>query len=134
MIFKDSLTTQFMAMILLGLVSMILIGVQKPFKHSNVAEMGHEVVIILIMYHMFCFTEFVPDPKVRSWIGYSVILITALHLFVFYFLTLRKKVRGFLRERKNKSIMSKSRTNVQHREMKNAIKAHNRERRELLAL
>ena len=49
-------------MILLGLVSIVLIGFQKPFKRSNIEEMSHEIVIILIMYHMFCFTEFVPDP------------------------------------------------------------------------
>ena len=92
--FNKLLIVQFIAMLILGLISILLIALQKPFKGSNLVEMGHEIVIILIMYHMFCFTEFVPDPEVRHIIGYSVVFITFLHLMVFYTMAIYQAIKA----------------------------------------
>ena len=59
--------------------------------------MADEVVIILIMYHCFCFTDFVPDPKTRHQVGYSLILCILLHLLVFYLITFYHYLRGQIR-------------------------------------
>ena len=41
----------------------ILIGFKSPFKEANLnrAELQNEAFIIFFMYHIICFTEFVPD-------------------------------------------------------------------------
>ena len=102
-----------MAMIFFGLISIVLIALQKPFKGSNLVEMGHEIVILLIMYHMFCFTEFVPDPEVRNLIGYSVVLITFLHLIAFYTLVIYFAVKAAIQKCRTNSTMKKSKNSIQ---------------------
>lgn len=101
---------------------MVLIALQKPFKGSNLVEMGHEVVILLIMYHMFCFTEFVPDPEVRNLIGYSVVTITFLHLFAFYALRIYFAIKAAIQKCRMNATMRKSKNSIQQNEIKRANK------------
>ena len=46
-----------------GIATMVLIGVKKPFKTRtrNKVEILEESVIIELMYHMFCFTDWIND-------------------------------------------------------------------------
>lgn len=64
----------------------------------NIAEMADEVVIILVMYHCFCFTDFVPKPKTRHLVGYSVIFCILLHLLIFYLITFFFFMRRTIRQ------------------------------------
>ena len=72
-----------------------MIGSQRPFlsENRNRAELAHEVVIICIMYHVLCFTDFVGDPVARHYVGYSLIGCTLLHLLGYLSLELYYFVR-----------------------------------------
>ena len=52
---------------------------------------------MVTMYHVFCFTEFISDPIVKHYIGYSLITSISLHLLFFLgaiaYLNSRKKIR-----------------------------------------
>ena len=82
----DYLITQYFTLTMSSVAMIILINWQRPFKRKlrNTAETAHEVVIIFLMYHAMCFSDFVPDARTRHQIGYSMIGLTLLHLFIFY--------------------------------------------------
>lgn len=84
-------------MTITGMITIVIIAVRKPFKEANWFELAHEVVIVLISYHVFCFTEFVPDPQIRYYVGYSVILVTVTHLTVFYSVTIYGWIKAAIR-------------------------------------
>lgn len=104
------------------MVSVLLIGHQKPFKGSNWTELGNEAVILLIMYHMFCFTEFVPDPQVRYMIGYSVVAIAVVHLLVFYIWKIISVVRSAIRECRITFALRQSRASKEIEELKRVLR------------
>lgn len=66
---------QYLTLVMTGVATIILIGYKRPYanKSDNRAEIVQESMIILIMYHVFCFTDWLPDLTVRHWLGYSVI-------------------------------------------------------------
>ena len=66
-LFPSNLTTQFFALEITGLATIMMIGYTIPFKSPsrNKAEMLEEVAIIILMYHMLCFSDWQPDMKTR---------------------------------------------------------------------
>lgn len=56
----------------------------KPFKVSlmNAIEILNELCVLIANYHLLCFTDFVPDPKMQSNIGYSLLGFTGLTLAI----------------------------------------------------
>jgi len=66
------------------IVQVILLGRVAPFKNrfSNHFEMFSETIVMMVMYHLVCFTPFVPDLKVRFMLGYTVSAVICLHLLV----------------------------------------------------
>lgn len=42
-------------------------------------QIGDEFLILLVFYHLMCFTPFLWDYRKRYFVGYSVILIVSLH-------------------------------------------------------
>jgi len=42
--------------------------------------MFNEMIVLMLIYHLICFTDFVYDPKTRDTVGYSMIFITSLAL------------------------------------------------------
>ena len=79
---------------------MILISVQRPFKemHRNRMELFDEGFIIFFMYHIFCFTDFVPEQATKNIVGYSAITCMLAHMLYFYILLayfyVRKKTKS----------------------------------------
>ena len=63
LLFSKSLLTQYLTMMMTGGATIMLIVATKPFTSlsRNRAEMAQEFVIMVIMYHVFCFTDFVLD-------------------------------------------------------------------------
>lgn len=55
--------------------TMIFIGHETPFASSmrNKAEVLEQLAILVIIYHIFCFTDWLPDLFVRHNLGYSLI-------------------------------------------------------------
>lgn len=58
-------------------------------KGTYMYELFSEVVLMLVIYHMICFTPFVADLEVRFKLGYSVIAVISLHLAVSYLIILK---------------------------------------------
>ena len=58
----------------------------KNSKFDQRMEAFNEVKLLLIMYHMLCFTNLGPDPETKYMIGYScsatLILGTAINMFM----------------------------------------------------
>ena len=99
-----TLTVHYATLTVSGLATIILIGLTRPFveNNDNKAEILHELVIIVIMYHIFCFTDFVPNMQARHMLGYSVMVCILTHLLVFYVLKLIglvKYIRKWYRRR-----------------------------------
>ena len=65
------LVIQFFVFVMCSVAQIILIGTVTPFKtrQENNLETTNEVLTMLIMYHIFCFTDFVPEEKTRYYIG-----------------------------------------------------------------
>jgi len=74
----------------------IIIGRIRPFKETvrHNFEFFNEVIIMLVMYHIICFTPFVPDLEVRFRLGYLVCLVVAVHLLVNLFFMAKDSIRN----------------------------------------
>ena len=67
---------------MLSVTQVIFIGTVAPYinSRSNNIEMVNEILTIAIMYHIFCFTDFVLDEQTRYYIGYSCLAANIGHL------------------------------------------------------
>ena len=67
---------------MLSITQVIFIGTVAPYKdrHTNNLEMVNEILTMEIMYHIFCFTDFVGDEQTRYYIGYSCLAANIGHL------------------------------------------------------
>ena len=94
-----------------GIATIITIGFQKPFKSKlrNFAEVLEEVTIILIMYQILCFTDWMTNLVVRQYLGYSVTVCILLHLFFFIVFSLWVTIRAKINYMKRKKILKKAR-------------------------
>ena len=88
-----------------------------PFKSSarNYAEIIDESSIFIVMYHMFCFTDWIFDAEMKHKIGYSAIGFVLFHLFgylaILLYLDMRVKcqtLRVYFYKRMTKSKNKKS--------------------------
>ena len=66
-------------------VTFIMIGYYfyvEPYaaKFDNQLEIWNEVCLIFLAYHIFCFTDWVPDPTWRYRIGFSCVMWTLIGL------------------------------------------------------
>ena len=91
--------------------TIILVGVQRPFEKNtkNVTIVLEEATIIVIMYHIFCFTDWLPNLEVRHNLGYSVISCIMIHLFVFLIVTFATKIRSYIRKLRRKKYIKEAR-------------------------
>jgi hypothetical protein len=64
------------------LASMILVGTQEPLaeKIKNSMDLFNEFIVLVINYHLLCFTNFLSDPDMREYVGYSMIMVTCMFL------------------------------------------------------
>lgn len=60
------------------------IGLMSPYseKSANRIELFNETCVILLNYHLICFTDFVQELYIRDWIGNILILVTILNVAV----------------------------------------------------
>ena len=61
-------------------------------------EFFNETVIMLVMYAIFCFSDFVPDPETKSYIGLYCCAIVSLHLLVNLYLLVKEVVHENLHQ------------------------------------
>ena len=51
-------------------------------KYEQVMSNINEIIILLTVYHLFCFTYFVPDALTREVVGTSLISLTVLNFLI----------------------------------------------------
>jgi len=73
---------QFLLMMMTVLVQIILLGTLAPFESRAQVrrEFLNESVVMIVLYHLICFTEFVPDLTSRLCLGYSLIAFVVVWL------------------------------------------------------
>lgn len=69
-----------------------------PSPLMNKLEIFNEIGVILVLYHMLLFTDFVADPLLRYQIGYSCYAITCLIILVNMYVGLKKTVLIWLKK------------------------------------
>ena len=76
------LVGQFFFFVLCTIAQVIFLGLVKPYKvfQMNNNEMLNEVLTMMIMYHIFCFTDWIQDERLRFNLGYSCLMFNIFHL------------------------------------------------------
>ena len=66
------------------ITQVIILGRVAPFTLPNKTrfEMFSEGIVMLVMYHLICFTPFVPEVEMRFKLGYLVCASVCIHLLV----------------------------------------------------
>ena len=66
----------------MSIVTAVIISGFVPFATTNKRnlEFFNEIIVMMVMYCIFCFSDFVPDPQARSSIGFVCCSIVSLHL------------------------------------------------------
>ena len=66
------------------LTSIIIVGTQEPFaeKVKKSLDLFNEFIVLVINYHLLCFTDFLSDPDMREYVGYSMIVVTSVFLAI----------------------------------------------------
>jgi hypothetical protein len=82
-------------------------------RKANKSELFNECFVILLMYHIICFFDFVPDATARYNMGTSCVIFTALNIFA-NFTTLLYESLGLL--------ISKARLKYKDRQIRMLIK------------
>lgn len=85
----QSVIWQVSGKITLVLIALNLVGQIKPFRDPfrNRMEQFNETLMMFVVYHTICFTPWLQNNRAYFILGYSVVFIVVLHLFVnFYFI------------------------------------------------
>ena len=100
---------QYFILTITSIAIIILIGNTLPFKKANRnrSELFYESYIIFFMYHILCFTDFVPEEGIKNYVGYSAITCLLLHCLCFYVGLLYFTIRGLTRRCKRKIFIKK---------------------------
>ena len=104
----------------------IIIGYNKPIDSmaGNKAEIAQEVTIILISYHLLCFTDWMPDLEIRHIIGYSIIALVLSLLLLTILVRACCSIRNCSRKNKRKYLVKRSKkyARLQRQSRKKAYK------------
>ena len=66
------------------ITAVIIIGNVRPFTDPKKSrfEFFNEIMIMLVMYHIICFSPFVPSLETKFLLGYSVCFVVSMHLVI----------------------------------------------------
>lgn len=81
-VFVDIFIFQTFSIILQLLFAIIFVGYYRPWLEPSEwkKQLASETLIMIVYYHLMCFTPFLPDHATQKQVGWSVISIVALHL------------------------------------------------------
>ena len=114
--FPETFIVQYFVMTMSGLATISLLMWQQPYQSQarNRMETVEELSILVIMYHIICFTEWMPDLDIRYYLGYSVVFCVAGQLIIIVSITYITKfiswIRGLQRNRMIQKLLRKNRT------------------------
>ena len=93
---RNFLVGQFFIFVMTTIFQVIFVGIVQPLKtkQMNKSEIHSEIVTMMIMYHIFCFTDWVQDLNIRHYLGYSCLMLNSLHLSVHIVKICRDSFRG----------------------------------------
>ena len=62
----------------------IYVGLAEPFeeKKYHFFQQFNEICVMFLIYHLWCFTDYVSDPKMRLRLGDNLIRFTCMNLFI----------------------------------------------------
>jgi hypothetical protein len=62
----------------------MVVGLMSPYslRSANAMELFNESCVLLINYHLICFTDFLKDLRNRDQVGFSLIVLTILNIAV----------------------------------------------------
>ena len=83
-IFNQKLIWQLCLMAFQIVTSVIILGRLKPFKtrEKRQIEIFNEIILMVVMYTIMCFSSWIPDAATRFNVGYVCIVAIAAHLAV----------------------------------------------------
>ena len=74
-------------------------------KEKHYREMLNEIVIMLVGYHVICFSAFVPDIPTRGYMGASVCFIMSVHFLGSIFNLMFLAIREIMKQSKRKKLL-----------------------------
>jgi len=79
-LFTDIFVFQMFVLILTQMIVLMVYARIKPFSDKSQYRLHifDELGVILLMYHLICYTDFVPEPETQFKVGWSMVAITAL--------------------------------------------------------
>ena len=83
--FSENLWLQLLLCMYMNQAYLMFLAYTRIFASQKIfaIEILNEIVILLTVYHIYCFTDFVSDPYVRSnYIGWSIIIATILNFII----------------------------------------------------
>ena len=86
---------QIFAFIITTLVKLGLLLALKPYISPKLQriEANNEVFTLLIIYHMICFTDWIPSVTMKFYIGYSCVAVNCLLLLINLILMLKSTIK-----------------------------------------
>jgi len=112
----------------------MVIGLLNPYhsKRMTKIELFNESVIMITIYHLLIFSEFVPDASTRFSMGYVLILILAFSVVInmidIYNGVIKAGYRKWkyskLRKRRDQKILEIKRLNMLNKKKRASIAAH----------
>ena len=66
------------------LITIYIVGTQEPFKDrvKRIMDLINEFLVLVLNYHLMCFTNFVIDPYAREYLGYSMTVVTCFFIAI----------------------------------------------------
>ena len=62
-------------------------------RRGKLNVMANEIIIVLTLYTIFCFTNFLPDEMVKFYVGYVSCLLIIVHLLINLFIMLSGSIQ-----------------------------------------
>ena len=114
---SDVLVFQLLTLICCAIIHAVYLLALWPLEKNrdNKLEVYNEITILLLLYHLMCFSDMVPEHQIRYSIGYSYIVCACTDICLHLVLILRENIRNvrlkikkkiYERKRAKKSIMT----------------------------
>ena len=113
-------------------------GMANPFgmKKDLIVEQYNEVFIAVLIYHIFCFADLVTDPYTKNMLGFSMIGVMSLAMFIGFSIMAFSAISNLvnyckLRKQRNRNRIAMERQAKIDAERKRILAIYYREQEEL---
>ena len=87
-----------------SIISIIYLVGLWPFEKPRDTKMQvfNEVCSVFLLYHLMCFSAFVPDPMIRYNLGYTYVFVAAINLSFYLVLMIRQNFKSMKKKLRKK--------------------------------